>query len=159
VVNALPSAWTDADKKSVVEAFKARNYETIASLGEKDSIPGKVDSVLSAAKIVLPADKLMALKSALQAAAGAGAGAGGAGAGAGAVVVPPGGVDVTAKFPTLMAETAGSIETFTIPSFFKAADTPFVSPSKLEPWQWLYLASSNNLTTALSLEKLLDPKV
>jgi hypothetical protein len=71
--------------------------------------------------------------------------------------VPIGGVDVTAKFPTLRAETAASIETFTIPSIFKAAKAPFVSPSKLRDWQWLYLAKSNNLTTALNLRKLLDP--
>ena len=68
-------------------------------------------------------------------------------------------VDVQSpQFPALKAEKEGTIATFKIPDLFTGpAAPPFKSPAKLTEWQWIHLARTNNLTTALSLKKLLNP--
>ena len=157
-------AASDDEKAKVIAAFQNAGIIEVAKLNDEKPAPDTMlDRVLNDSTLAIAQDKVGAFRSALKSAWQAENKTGGGATGGTApptddVKVPAGAVDVTSiSWPTLKAETAASIATFKVPEIFAAANTPFVAPSKVLPYQWLHLARSNNLTTALNLRKLLNP--
>lgn len=140
----------------MVAAFDAAGIKNLADLGADDT---KLDAALR--KSGLPQDKINLIKNGLKNAR-ANATAPPAAAATESKTVPSGGVDVQSPvFPALKAETATTSTPFQIPAAFTSSpgpNIPFQRVADLQPWQWLHLARSNNLTTGIDLKKVLAPK-
>jgi hypothetical protein len=142
----------EADRAKVVAAFDAAGIKNLADLDDD----AKLDAALG--KSGLPQGKIDLIKNGLKNAR-TNAKAPPAAAPTESKTVPSGGVDVQSPvWPTLKAETAAMSTPFQIPQAFTSSpgpNIPFQRVADLQPWQWLHLARSNNLTSAINLNKVL----
>jgi hypothetical protein len=163
----LEATDCNADEKNkTILAFSNVNVTYVTDLGTKDAVGTKIDSVLNDSKLAL-ADTVKKKFRASLIAAWEGDQKPGAAADAPPAetkTVPTGGVDITTpKWPTLKAETAGTVAEFRIPDTYAAKFSPndpeYKSPGALQEWEWLHVARANNLTKAVNLNRMYDPSI